>query len=52
MQKRVLIWAIVHLIVAPLVIDEMRKRGKPDQEAKLAGHVAGAATGVFLASVL
>jgi hypothetical protein len=51
-NKTFLIWAVAHLLVASLVVQEMRKRGKSEQEAQLAGHAAGAVSGYVLSSVL
>jgi hypothetical protein len=52
MEKRILIWAVAHLLVATWVVDELRKQGKSEQEAQLGGHMAGAAAGFVLSSVL
>jgi hypothetical protein len=50
--KRILIWAIAHLIIASIVADDLRRRGKTEDEAKLGGHVAGSASGYLLSRVL
>jgi hypothetical protein len=51
-MKTVVIWAIAHLIIASMVTDWMREQGKTEEEAKFAGHLAGAATGYALTRAL
>lgn len=51
-SKRILIWAIAHLIIASIVADDLRRRGKTEDEAKLGGHLAGTASGYLLSRVL
>ncbi|MHB8642343.1 MAG: hypothetical protein ACYDA3_05615 [Gaiellaceae bacterium] len=50
--KRILIWAFAHIVIASLVIQEMRKRGKTEQDARKAGHAAGTVAGFVLSSAL
>jgi len=51
-EKRILIWVIAHVVVASIVMGEMRRRRKPEREIKIAGHLAGSVAGLFLSSVL
>lgn len=52
MSKKLFIWAVAHLVVASWVADEMRKQGKDEQEAQLAGHAAGAVAALVLTSAI
>jgi hypothetical protein len=52
MSKKIVIWAVAHLLIASWVVQEMRRRGKSESEAKTAGHAAGAIAGLVLASLL
>ncbi|MGH2881981.1 MAG: hypothetical protein ACRDPA_04650 [Solirubrobacteraceae bacterium] len=50
--KTLFIWVLAHVVIASVVMDEMRKRGKSDQDARLAGHAAGSLAGLVLSSAL
>lgn len=51
-EKKLIIWVVAHLIIASLVIQEMRKQGKTEGQAKFFGHLAGSVSGLVLSSTL
>lgn len=47
-----IIWLLAHVVIASVVTDELRKRGKTEDEARLGGHLAGGVSGFVLTRLL